>query len=100
MGFLRHWSRLYIASLNSSCVRHGRLIGIEGEFTTRVAESAIALSEAAYPNASTGSGIAELQREELAFSRLCTGEAARRNFVKAPQQISGIDAFILYDTFP
>jgi alanyl-tRNA synthetase len=30
-------------------VRHGRLIGIQGEFTSQVAESAIALSESVYP---------------------------------------------------
>ncbi len=50
-------------------VRHGRLIGIEGEFTTQVAESAIALSEVAYPNVRERETaiIAELQREESGF---------------------------------
>ncbi|MDP8964901.1 MAG: alanine--tRNA ligase, partial [Cyanobacteriota bacterium] len=31
-------------------VRHGRLIGIQGQFAVQVAETAIALSESAYPN--------------------------------------------------
>ncbi|MEG3925241.1 alanine--tRNA ligase [Microcoleus sp. T3_D1] len=50
-------------------VRHGRLIGIQGEFTVRVAESAIALSEAAYPNVRRREAQikAELAREEAQF---------------------------------
>jgi alanyl-tRNA synthetase len=50
-------------------VRHGRLIGIQGEFTVRVAESAIALSEAAYPNVRLREAQikAELAREEAQF---------------------------------
>ncbi len=45
-------------------VRHGRLIGISGEFITQVAESAIALSESAYPNVRQREAAikAELQR--------------------------------------
>ncbi|MBD2013078.1 alanine--tRNA ligase [Microcoleus sp. FACHB-53] len=50
-------------------VRHGRLIGIQGEFTAQVAESAIALSESAYPNVRLREDAikAELQREESQF---------------------------------
>ncbi len=50
-------------------VRHGRMIGIQGEFTVRVAESAIALSEAAYPNVRRREAQikAELAREEAQF---------------------------------
>ncbi|MEH2120761.1 alanine--tRNA ligase [Nostoc sp.] len=50
-------------------VRHGRLIGISGEFTTQVAETAIALSESAYPNVRQREAAikAELQREESNF---------------------------------
>ncbi len=50
-------------------VRHGRLIGIQGEFTVRVAESAIALSEAAYPTVRRREAQikAELAREEAQF---------------------------------
>ncbi|QSJ17328.1 alanine--tRNA ligase [Nostoc sp. UHCC 0702] len=52
-------------------VRHGRLIGISGEFITQVAETAIALSESAYPNVRQREAAikAELQREEANFLR-------------------------------
>ncbi|CAD0220379.1 Alanine--tRNA ligase [Planktothrix agardhii] len=50
-------------------VRHGRLIGINQEFTTQVAETAIQLSEAVYPNVRQRETAikAELQREETRF---------------------------------
>ena len=50
-------------------VRHGRLIGIEGEFTPKIAETAIMLSEAVYPNVREREDVikAELQREESRF---------------------------------
>jgi alanyl-tRNA synthetase len=78
-------------------VRHGRLIGIQGEFTVRVAESAIALSEAQIK--------AELAREEAQFLKtLERGEKLLEEIVdrtkqQANQQISGQDAFTLYDTY-
>jgi len=88
-------------------VRHGRLIGIQGEFTVRVAESAIALSEAAYPNVRQREGQikAELAREEAQFLKtLERGEKLLEEIVdrtkqQANQQISGQDAFTLYDTY-
>ncbi|MEG4250320.1 alanine--tRNA ligase [Microcoleus sp. Pol10D4] len=88
-------------------VRHGRLIGIQGEFTVRVAESAIALSEAAYPNVRRREGQikAELAREEAQFLKtLERGEKLLEEIVdrtkqQANQQISGQDAFTLYDTY-
>ncbi|MCF3601336.1 alanine--tRNA ligase [Planktothrix agardhii 1806] len=50
-------------------VRHGRLIGINQEFTTLVAETAIQLSEAIYPNVRQRETAikGELQREETRF---------------------------------
>ena len=88
-------------------VRHGRLIGIQGEFTVRVAESAIALSEAAYPNVRSREAQikAELAREEAQFLKtLERGEKLLEEIVdrtkqQANQQISGQDAFTLYDTY-
>jgi alanyl-tRNA synthetase len=119
-------------------VRHGRLIGINGEFTTQVAETAIQLSEAAYPNVRQRESAikGELQREETRFletlergekllaeiiakatpsnlplskgaattSPLNQGEATH---ISSPLtkggleggQISGQDAFVLYDTY-
>jgi alanyl-tRNA synthetase len=83
-------------------VRHGRLIGIQGEFTSKVAESAIALSESAYPNVRRREGAikAELQREESQFLKtLERGEKLLAEIIaKQPKQISGKDAFTLYDT--
>ena len=84
-------------------VRHGRLIGIAGEFTTKVAETAIALSEAVYTNVRERETQikAELQREESRFlETLERGEKLLGEILaKQPQQISGKDAFTLYDTF-
>ncbi|MGQ4646575.1 alanine--tRNA ligase [Lyngbya aestuarii] len=84
-------------------VRHGRLLGIEGEFICQVAESAIALSEVAYPNVRQREGVikAELQREESQFLKtLERGEKLLAEILaKKPKQISGEDAFTLYDTY-
>ncbi|MEH2164005.1 MAG: alanine--tRNA ligase [Nostoc sp.] len=71
-------------------VRHGRLIGISGEFTTQVAESAIALSESAYPNVRQREAaiIAELQREESNFLRtLDRGEKLLEEIINRPSSI-------------
>ncbi len=84
-------------------VRHGRLMGIEGEFTSKVAETAITLSEAVYPNVRQQEDVikAELQREESRFlETLERGEKLLAEILEQqPQQISGKDAFILYDTY-
>ncbi|MBD0362745.1 MAG: alanine--tRNA ligase, partial [Coleofasciculus sp. C3-bin4] len=84
-------------------VRHGRLIGIQGEFTSKVAESAIALSESAYPNVRVREEAikAELQREESQFLKtLERGEKLLAEILsRKPKQISGKDAFTLYDTY-
>ncbi|OLP19514.1 alanine--tRNA ligase [Leptolyngbya sp. 'hensonii'] len=86
-------------------VRHGRLIGITGEFTPQVAETAIVLSEEAYPNVRTRAEVikAELQREESRFLKtLERGEKLLTEIlerVPSGGQISGRDAFTLYDTY-
>ena len=107
-------------------VRHGRLIGINQEFTTQVAETAIQLSEAVYPNVRQRETAikAELQREETRFLEtlergekllaeiitkatptnlpLTKGEATTSPLTKGGLeggQISGQDAFVLYDTY-
>ncbi|MEA5499715.1 alanine--tRNA ligase [Limnoraphis robusta] len=84
-------------------VRHGRLIGIEGEFTPKVAETAIALSEDIYPQTREREAVikAELQREEERFlETLERGEKLLAEVLeKKPQKISGKDAFVLYDTY-
>jgi alanyl-tRNA synthetase (EC 6.1.1.7) len=88
-------------------VRHGRLIGIAGEFTVRVAESAIALSESVYPNVRQREAAikAELAREESQFLKTLErgekllSEIVDRTKQQENQQISGPDAFTLYDTY-
>ncbi len=88
-------------------VRHGRLIGIEGEFTTKVAETAIALSQGAYPRVRERENaiFAELQREESQFLKtLERGEKLLEEVIAKLKQdnqtvISGEDAFKLYDTY-
>lgn len=88
-------------------VRHGRLIGISGEFTALVAETAIALSETAYPNVREREQAikAELQKEENRFLQtLERGERLLDEILANPatqarKAIKGSDAFALYDTF-
>ncbi len=86
-------------------VRHGRLIGIEGEFITKVAETAIQISEDAYPNVRERESVikGELQREESRFlETLERGEKLLAEIIEKTDkksQISGVDAFTLYDTY-
>ncbi|MFM6409493.1 MAG: alanine--tRNA ligase-related protein, partial [Microcystis sp.] len=80
-----------------------RLIGIEGQFITKVAEVAIALSESVYGNVRERERVikAELEREEARFlETLERGEKLLESILeKEKSQISGVDAFTLYDTY-
>ncbi|MDB9438424.1 alanine--tRNA ligase [Dolichospermum lemmermannii CS-548] len=88
-------------------VRHGRLIGISGEFINQVAETAISLSESIYPNLRQRETAikAELQREESNFLKtLDRGEKLLAEIIQEVKQkgqtsISGESAFTLYDTY-
>jgi alanyl-tRNA synthetase len=88
-------------------VRHGRLIGISGEFINQVAETAISLSESIYPNVRQRATAikAELQREEVNFLKtLDRGEKLLAEIIQEVKQkgltsISGESAFTLYDTY-
>lgn len=88
-------------------VRHGRLIGIEGEFTPHIAEAAISLAESVYPNVrvKVAEIKAELSREESRFLKtLERGEKLLEEILEKVKQqgntqISGKDAFTLYDTY-
>ncbi len=84
-------------------VRHGRLLGIEGEFINRVAQVAIALGSTAYPSlVNRASAIcAEIIKEEARFlETLERGEKLLTEIInKSPAQIAGVDAFTLYDTY-
>ena len=88
-------------------IRHGRLIGIEGEFINQVAATAIALSESSYPEVRRRETAitAELAREEANFLKtLDRGEKLLAEIIQSVKQeektcISGASAFTLYDTF-
>ena len=84
-------------------VRHGRLIGINNDFTAQVAETAIALSESAYPKVRQKADTIknELQKEESRFREtLERGEKLLEEILsKVTDRISGQDAFTLYDTY-
>ena len=83
-------------------VRHGRLLGIEGAFVNQVAATAIALSESVYPNVRERESVitAEMAREEARFlETLERGEKLLTEILaRETTQISGKDAFVLYDT--
>lgn len=88
-------------------VRHGRLIGIDGNFINEVAEKAIQLLEGVYSNTREREKVikTELQREESAFlATLERGEKLLNEVIIKLKQdqktvISGEDAFTLYDTY-
>jgi alanyl-tRNA synthetase len=84
-------------------VRHGRLIGINDDFTVKVAETAIQLSESQYPNVRQREDFikSELQREEQRFREtLDRGEKLLEEILARVQgEIAGEDAFVLYDTY-
>jgi alanyl-tRNA synthetase len=84
-------------------VRHGRLIGIPGMFTSQVAETAIGLSEGEYPNVRDREEFikSELNAEEARFGKTIErGEKLLDEVIaKTKEQISGDDAFKLYDTY-
>jgi alanyl-tRNA synthetase len=88
-------------------IRHGRLIGIEGNFINQVAETAIALAESAYPHVREREEFikSQLQREESQFLKtLARGEKLLAEIIAktanlSARQISGKDVFELYDTY-
>lgn len=84
-------------------VRHGKRLGIEEPFTTRVVETSIELSEQAYPvvRAREQAIKNELSREESQFLKtLDRGEKILADILaEKPAQVTGEDAFKLYDTY-
>ena len=84
-------------------VRHGRLLGIDKPFLSAMGEAAIALMQGAYPQLAGRRDVilAELQREEARFlETLERGEKLLADVLAAgPRQISGEQAFELYDTY-
>jgi len=86
-------------------IRHGRLIGIEGKFINKIAQTAIQISEKSYPEVREKEIFIskELSKEEDIFLKtLERGEKLLCEIIDntiKPNQISGLDAFILYDTY-
>jgi alanyl-tRNA synthetase len=84
-------------------VRHGRLLGIDKPFLTAMGEASIALMQSAYPQLVERREVilAELAREEARFlETLERGEKLLAEVLAAkPKQISGEQAFELYDTY-
>ncbi|WP_254932015.1 alanine--tRNA ligase, partial [Cyanobium sp. BA20m-14] len=84
-------------------VRHGRLLGIDRPFLAAMGEASIALMQAAYPQLLERREVilAELEREEARFlETLERGEKLLAEVLAArPKQISGEQAFELYDTY-
>ena len=84
-------------------VRHGRRLGIDQPFLKRMGEASIALMASAYPQLEERRAVitAELEREEARFlETLERGEKLLAEVLAAkPEQISGEQAFELYDTF-
>jgi alanyl-tRNA synthetase len=84
-------------------VRHGRLLGIDKPFLTAMGEASIALMQSAYPQLVERREVilTELQREEARFlETLERGEKLLAEVLASqPKQISGAQAFELYDTY-
>ena len=84
-------------------VRHGRLLGINKPFLVTMGEAAIELLRGAHPGVVDRQDviIAELQREEARFlETLERGEKLLAEVLESkPEQISGVQAFELYDTY-
>ena len=84
-------------------VRHGRLLGIDQPFLSAMGEASIALMQAAYPQLIERREpiLGELQREEARFlETLERGEKLLAEVLAGrPKQISGEQAFELYDTY-
>ena len=84
-------------------VRHGRLLGIDKPFLPAMGEASIALMASAYPQLLERRDVilAELEREEARFlETLERGEKLLADVLAAgPEQISGEQAFELYDTY-
>ncbi|MDA0718191.1 MAG: alanine--tRNA ligase [Cyanobacteria bacterium] len=84
-------------------VRHGRLLGIDKPFLAAMGEASISLMAAAFPQLVERREVilAELEREEARFlDTLERGEKLLDEVLAAkPSQISGEQAFELYDTY-
>lgn len=84
--------------------RHGRLLGIQGTFLYKLAETVIDASKDAYPNLSENRDLIQnkIKTEEERFAQtIDAGFAILNNFLKEGNGkiFSGENAFKLYDTY-
>lgn len=83
-------------------IRHGRLIGIEDEFLSKIAEKVIEMNSAQYPHvkAMRKPIIDELRKEYKKFNNTLSKGVNRFNRIaKKEGKISGEDAFLLFQSF-
>ncbi len=84
-------------------VRHGRLIGIDKPFLMQMGDASIRLMKSAYPDLEVRKKVIlqEMQIEEARFlETLARGEKMLADILDTkPKEISGIQAFELYDTY-
>jgi len=83
-------------------IRFGRELGIKDNFTSKIADVVIKISEKSYPELNKKKNIilTELEQEENRFN--LTLEAGMREFeklIKNKREISGKEAFLLYQSF-
>jgi len=84
-------------------IRHGRKLGMETNFTTKIAEAVITKLSPQYPELERNKKFIfeELEREEDQFRKTC--EKGEKEFEKLAStssgEISGIEAFNLYQTY-
>jgi len=83
-------------------IRHGRLIGINENFTSEIAETVIKVYKTDYPELESNKKIIieEMDKEETRFREVL--EKGMREFEKIAEkgkEISGSDAFMLYQSY-
>ncbi len=84
-------------------IRHGKLLGISKMFLRELGNASISLMQDAYPQLNERKGLilSELSNEESRFlETLDRGENLLQEIIdRGEKQISGADAFLLYDTY-
>ncbi len=83
-------------------IRHGRLLGIKGNFCREIAKKVIETYADEWPELKKNSGIVlrELEAEEEKFGRvLSQGVKMFEKILGREKEISGKDAFLLYQSF-
>ncbi|MBI2529823.1 MAG: alanine--tRNA ligase [Candidatus Diapherotrites archaeon] len=83
-------------------IRHGKLLGIEAEFLSELAEIAVKIHKEDYPELAKNKEFIfnELKKEETRFlNTLAQGLKKFESMAKGKKKISGGDAFLLFQSF-